>query len=249
MSMATEFRHWPSVLAFALVATTLTWVTTTVVEPPGPARAAVSGSLTGLVFHDYNVDGARQVDPPANFTEAGIGGVVVSAYDSTGALVATTTSAANGTYTLLITSAATNDVRVEFDTPAGYQPSFVGSGAGVSVQFTTVAATNVNYAVQIADEFCQANPTIMSTCFYPGGLQFNPTLGSLRSTTWTGRTAADTRLEKQATGSLWGVAVRRTTGLVFPSAAIRRPSALGPEGLGGLYVTTPGVPLRSRRST
>ena len=221
----------------ALVGALITSTWSIVAPMPDEAHAA-GGSVAGRVFHDYNLDGERQEEPADSFTEVGVENVVVKAYDSSGAQVGSTTTAADGTYTLTIINAATNDIRVEFDTPTGYEPSFVGVDVGPRVQFTTLGATDVTYAVQVPHEFCQANPSVFSTCFYPGNLTYSASLGSLRSTTWTGRTTPQTRLQVQSTGSIWGVAVQRTTGLVFASAGIRRHTALGPKGLGGLYVTT-----------
>lgn len=201
-------------------------------------------TVTGLVFHDYTVDGIRQVTGGGiTFTERGMSGVEVNAYDSNGDRVGTATTSSDGTYTLAIQDTDIRDLRIEFITPTGYQPSFVGTNAGSSIQFvsldaTTYTASNVNYAVHIPGEYCQANPMVYSTCLYPGTTGYNSALGALRSTTWVSRAGPTTLLTKGTIGATWGVAIQRSTGLVFTSAAIRRHAALGPKGLGGLYVTT-----------
>lgn len=201
-------------------------------------------TVTGLVFHDYTVDGVRQVSGGGiTFTERGMSGIEIAAYDSAGNRVGTATTDSDGTYTLALDNTDTRDIRIEFETPQGYEPSFVGTDAGSAIQFitldaTTFTASDVNYAVHIPGEYCQANPNVYSTCMYPGTTNYNSSLGALRSTTWAGRTGPTTRLTKGAIGTTWGVAVQRHTGLVFTSAAIRRHAALGPKGLGGLYVTS-----------
>jgi hypothetical protein len=73
--------------------------------------AATTGTVTGTVFNDKNSNGAN------DGTDAGVSGVVVTAYDSSGAQVGTTTTSGNGNYSLNVSSAATNNVRIEFTTP------------------------------------------------------------------------------------------------------------------------------------
>ena len=202
--------------------------------------APASTTVTGTVFHDYTVDGVRQAPPATSFTEVGLESVVVNAYDVTGALVGSASTLSDGTYSLDLSDAVSSDVRIEFVTPDGFQPSFVGTDAGSSVQFVTFPATNVNHALHIPSEYCQSNPQVFASCFYPGNLAYNASLPSLRSTTWTGPTRATptNMLQKQATGAIFGIGVQRTTGLVYTSAVVRRHSSLGPKGLGGLYVTS-----------
>ena len=89
--------------------------------------AAATGTVTGTVFNDKNSNGAN------DGTDAGVSGVVVSAYDSSGAQVGTTTTSGDGTYSLNVSSSATNNVRIEFTTPNGYQPSFQGAANATSI--------------------------------------------------------------------------------------------------------------------
>jgi hypothetical protein len=214
------------------------------------SAAVITQTVTGVVFHDYTVDGIRQARPSARFDEPGVGGVTVRAFDASGALVDTATTAADGTYTLQVASASTSDVRIEFTTPAGFRPSVIGPDAGPSIQFATVGASGVDFAVQVPDEYCQANPTVHVACFYPGALDRNGTLGALMSNDWlmrgsvgsAGFTPATPVLTKAQAGSVWGVAIQRQTGLVFTSAVVRRHAALGPRGIGGLYVAAAGTP-------
>ena len=108
---------------------------------------AAAGAISGTVFNDKNSDGVNDV------TDAGVSGVVVTAYDSTGAQVGTATSAGDGTYSLSVSSAATTDVRVEFTTPNGYEPSFQGAGNGTSVQFVSLPSSNVNFGILIPGNY------------------------------------------------------------------------------------------------
>ena len=123
------------------------------------AALAATGTVTGTVFNDKNSNGTN------DGSDAGVSGVVVTAYDSTGAQVGTATSAGDGTYSLTVSSSATAYVRSEFTTPNGYESSFQGAGNGTSIQFVSLPATNVNYGVLVLGNFCQiSNPTFGKRC-------------------------------------------------------------------------------------
>jgi protocatechuate 3,4-dioxygenase beta subunit len=196
---------------------------------------ATTGTVVGIVFNDKNSNGTN------DGTDAGVSGVVVTAYDSSGAQVGTATTSGNGTYSLNVSSAATNNVRIEFTTPNGYQPSFQGADNATSIQFVSIPATNVNYAVHQPGQFCANNnvdPLVASVCIRPGPVNGMATNNNtLTSTSWSNRSAVNQMLNHVQTGSTWGVAQDPGTGLVWTSAVLRRHSGLGPQGLGGLYVT------------
>ena len=135
--------------------------------------ASPAATVTGTVFQDFNSNGTRDVAVAVGQAiDAGVAGIEVRAFDSTGALVGSTTSAANGTYTLTTTGAATTQVRVEFTIPSSnaalssFMPSFAtttgasGSTYGSAVQFATLGDTGVNFAVNVPGEFCQNNPNL-----------------------------------------------------------------------------------------
>ncbi len=194
---------------------------------------AAAGSVAGKVFDDKDMNGSM------NGTEAGVQGVTVSAYDATGTSVGTTTTGAGGTYTLTVASASTTAVRVEFTTPVGYEPSMVGTGNATSIQFVTLGATNVDYAVQIPAAYCDNNNATMSlaaACIRPGTTSGSASsVGSVSSIGWTSRTAG-TMTNFSNTGAIWGLGSDRTRGALWASAVVRRHAGLGPAGLGGLYV-------------
>lgn len=133
--------------------------------------AASAGTITGTAYLDRNSNGTfdtAEFTPGASGAvragDEGVGGVVVNAYDNTGARVGTATTSANGTYSL--TASATGTVRIEFGTPAGYQPSFRGARNRTSVQFVSDSATGADFAVLKTGEYCQDNPSLV-TCFMP----------------------------------------------------------------------------------
>jgi hypothetical protein len=203
--------------------------------PPFSAADAAAGSVTGTVFDDKNSNGLN------DGTDAGVANVTVKAYDLTGVVVGTATTAVNGTYTLTISAAESSAVRVEFTTPSGYQSSFRGTNNATSVQFVSIPATNVDYAILAPTEFCQNNigSRIAAICLRPGttSLTTSKDLSSISSSAWKG--TGPTLLTKNAdTGSLWGMAFDSRREVVFASAALRRHSGLGPKGIAGIYATS-----------
>jgi uncharacterized repeat protein (TIGR01451 family) len=80
------------------------------------------GAITDAVWHDVNRDGLRTAD------EAPISGVTVKLLDASGAVVATTTSAADGTYKFLdLVPGSYSVVFVIATLPAGFVPTTVGA--------------------------------------------------------------------------------------------------------------------------
>ena len=67
--------------------------------------AAAAGAITGTVFQDYNDNGIKDTGSyayggtAASAIDSGVTSVTITAYDTSGAAVGTTTTAANGTYT------------------------------------------------------------------------------------------------------------------------------------------------------
>ncbi|WP_439624505.1 SdrD B-like domain-containing protein [Gemmata sp.] len=103
--------------------------------PPPPPPPPAPASLSGLVYVDSNNDGVRQASEPV------IPGATVTLFNSTtGAKVATTTTAANGTYAF--TNLAPGTYRVTETQPAGYADGkdTVGSAGGTLVAPDTITA-------------------------------------------------------------------------------------------------------------
>ena len=72
-------------------------------------------SIGDFVWNDVNADGIQDAG------ELGIGGVTVDLYDGGGNFIATTTTAADGSYSF--TNLPPGDYYLEFSTPSGYGPS------------------------------------------------------------------------------------------------------------------------------
>ena len=134
-------------------------------------------SITGVVFQDFNGNGVLQTTATATnagsgtvglAVDQGIPGVTVTAYDTNNNVAATSTTAANGTYTL---ATSAGNYRVEFSTiPTGFYDSVLaGAGnSGTEVQFVSDGATNVNLGLIDPQQYSPANPTLYTTQFIHG---------------------------------------------------------------------------------
>ena len=229
----------------------------------GPAPVLAASSVSGTVFQDFDSDGeldATVVSGQA--TDIGVAGVTVTAYDASGSPVGTTTSTADGTYTLSVTSDPGDPLRIEFESPvtgplASLRPSFMGSGNGTTVQFVTASATSVNAAFNVPGEYCQANPSLSVSRLCAGtgsALAAAPTVfvtdyegGPYDTTTdlidgftsWNSNNAGT----KADTGSILGMAWDPTTRRIYNTAYVRRHADMyesdGSARPGALFVTTP----------
>jgi protocatechuate 3,4-dioxygenase beta subunit len=206
-----------------------------VVGPVLVQASPSNGPITGTVFRDFDADGVR--DP----REPGEAGIVVRAVGATGVSGSATTGA-DGTYSLDL---GAGEFRLEFDIPT--TSTWLTEGAhgadnGTSVQFVSGGST-ANFAVQNPNDFCQANPRLVTTCFTSGDpLPYPSTAGdraSVKSFSYdaTGQ-ANDTIVNESSakyTGATWGVAIDRATRDIFVASNVKRHAGLGPGGIDAIY--------------
>jgi hypothetical protein len=238
---------------------------------PSIAQTVGAGTVTGRVFQDFNADGAYDSTVVSgSATDIGVAGIVVRAFDSAGELVGTATSSADGTYSLSVTGAQSDDLRIEFLIPttgmlANFEPSFAGSGNGTTVQFVTLgtaSAEDVDLGINVPSEYCQSNPSLAVSrlcageSFGAGAPADNPSVFVTRYdggpyttahgftdvyTAWPTVTAG----QATTTGSILGMAWDPATRRVFNTAYVRRHAAMfelgGTARPGALFVTTPGA--------
>jgi len=209
-----------------------------------PIPGANAGQIRGTVFQDYNSNGVMNTtaDTSNPALDTGVAGVTVKAYDAVGAQVgATATTAADGTYMITgITDGAT--YRVEFSTlPTGYEPSFHGSGSGVtsgtSVQFVTGGSGNVSFGINRPCDYCEANPELASSQYYKGNkptqirdtiIGFPYTAGS---STAVGHDNPSTVLfgtSVDSVGTTWGLGYARSRQQVYAATFFKRHAQFGP---------------------
>lgn len=84
--------------------------------------APEAGTISGRVYQDFNGNGSYDTTTRLNLINVGVAAVTVSAYDQDRTARGSTTTAANGTFSLAATG--TGPYRIEFTTlPAGHTPS------------------------------------------------------------------------------------------------------------------------------
>ena len=228
-------------------------------------RVGAAGTITGVVFEDFNGNGARDTTTTVPSSGAGntslavdrgIGGVTVTVYDSSGTPRGTVPTLANGSYSLSATG--TGPYRVEFtNLPAGYRPSAFASGAAgndTTVQFVPDGnSSNVNLGILDGASFCQNNPTLVTSCFVygdqvggafntnPAVIDFPYAAGSNDANAANYRLPATHPLMVAAnqTGSVYGLAYAQRTNTVYAGAFMKKHSGFGPGGTGAIYAINP----------
>jgi len=230
---------------------------------------AVDGTVTGIVFRDFNANGVFDTDNVAGSgvaNDQGFGGVTVTAYDADGGPSWTTTSADDGTYSIPVTGASDNTVRVEFtNLPAGYQAGAVHSipdevdgpppapHNGTAVQFVTLGSSDADFAVNAPEDYSQGNAPL-ATAIQWAGSPFEseggtkgeePALAVLNyddsSTTPQQPTGFPGRVNVATyaeVGSVSSNVYQQSSNSIFLAASVKRQSGLGSLGLGGIYRVT-----------
>jgi LPXTG-site transpeptidase (sortase) family protein len=205
------------------------------VIPPDKVRAAPN-EINGTVFLDYNDDGQMGTG------DVGIGGVTVTAYDLNGIQITSTTTAADGTYTLAVPDGS--EVRVEFtDIPGDLRPGAVGANTQTTVVFVTSPVDNADMGVYRPDDYCQDDPYLASPCYFHGDplLQGSDAGSSevLRSFPYSASGTNPGLQTPLALGSeigpTWGLAYQRNNRTLFAGALMKRHVGFGPLGTGGIY--------------
>lgn len=198
-----------------------------------------SGVIGGTVIGDYNFNG---IDDQSG----GVRNATVNLYncttDGASVLVATTTSDHNGNYFFSgLTDGA--DYKIEFETPAGLVPGFGGSDFGSGIQFSKSPNCSINTAFSAAEDFFEADPEMITTCFINGdplasgnsGAGSEVLVGFAHSS--TGQAPGPQKYASALDmGSVYGIAYDRFDKYLFTSAFLKRHVGFGTEGLGGIYV-------------
>ena len=208
-----------------------------------------AGTISGRVFQDYNGNGTFDTVGSATLPaiDAGIGGVTVTAYDSSGVaqgtVITSAVAATLGQYSLPTTG--TGPYRIEFtNLPANYQPSARSTNSvngssdaassGSTVQFVADGgASNVNVAINASEDYCQNNPTLCTAIFRPGNQ--SGTRPTSISVPYEAPTVNTNLANESQTGTVYGTAYQKSTRTIFQSAYMKRHAGFGPLGTGGIY--------------
>ncbi|MCK2236266.1 MULTISPECIES: SdrD B-like domain-containing protein [unclassified Crossiella] len=196
------------------------------------------------VVRDLNGNGTYE---PA--LELGVAGIPVTVTDPSGGSASGNTGA-DGAVTVALGSVTGGKYRVEATIPADksyLKPAPAGTGLSSLTEFVDVAAgKNVALTMGVWNpaDYCQANPTLATACERDALLVGqNPGARSLVSFPFTARaqSPAPTQLANQGqTGTVYGMAYRKSDKRLFSGAFAKRLGLYGPGGAGAIYVTTVG---------
>ena len=187
-------------------------------------------TITGTVFRDDNINGVNDA------AEVGVGGITITAYDASGAVIATTTTATDGTYTL---TNVPSQVRVEVTGLTGsLQPGPVGPNSDTSVLFVNSPASNVDIGLLNPALYVSPNPLLITSLYALGGTTNRNGLISFDSNPGFLPPGFNTlhRFSQLTTndeiGTTWGLAYQRASRSVFLGSFMKRHTAFGSGGTG-----------------
>ena len=156
-------------------------VCTAILQP----TVSAAGNISGTVYIDYNMNGARNTSAaaPNRAIDKGIAGITISAYDQSGVLQGSSVTSATGAYTIAATG--TGPYRIEFTgLPSGYFPSQIGTNNASTIRFVPNGnSSGIDLGILSAAEYCQNDPVLVTTCFVGtvSGTSVDPVLISFRT--------------------------------------------------------------------
>ncbi len=217
-------------------------------------------TVSGVVFQDFNSNGVRDlttvVTSPSKATvsaavDRGIAGVTVTAFDGLGVNRGSAVADAFGAYTLTVSGAQTDPLRIEFTTlPTGFTSGPRGVDSGTSVQFVpNGSATSVNFGAVRPTDHSQDNP-LVATSVYAFGNQQDP-LNATKSTivafpyssggtTNAGFVTPDPAMPvlsvlASQVGTTLGLGWGKGSRELYAAAYFKRFAGFGPGGAGAIY--------------
>ncbi|MBO0939474.1 hypothetical protein J2I47_23190 [Fibrella sp. HMF5335] len=200
--------------------------------------------VSGTVFRDYNRDGQQAT---GSAKEPGVPGMVVLAYvDGVSQPLSTNTDGDGNFIFAASTIAYGKKVRLEFTPETTLFVYDASATTGSSVQFVQAPTSTVLYGVSDPADYCQAVPQLALPIYYQGSVQ--PTSNALVTfaATSSGQPTLSAEQPKPIgkgtdIGAVWGSAWQRQSSQLISFSLLKRHAALGPLGLGGVYLTNPST--------
>jgi hypothetical protein len=198
---------------------------------------SASAQVSGVAFCDFDRNGVQSAQDPI---EPGLPNLRVAAYVEGVPQPFTVLTGTNGQFAFTnvqvgpgkrVRLELTGQPRFTYDSPA----------AGTSVQFVQAPVSTVRFGLSDPSDFCQLDPTLAIPLYQSGALapgtsgvvSFPATL----LTTPPGETVLPTGVAPSAAvGTVWATAYQRQTNKLLTLSVLKRHAALGPLGLGGIYI-------------
>lgn len=219
------------------------FVTMTLPTDASPGGAPVGGT----VYRDANANGRRDAG------EVGQGAVTVTATDTAGASISTT-SAANGSYSLAVASLGDGPYRIEFSGWAAHLRSGPHGDDNSTSIHVAAAGAAVDFGVVDPEDYCQTDPRLAVSCFVsgaPGGAALTTSASfpfsagaaekSVHNLDLPGPAGSDSPDETRLTtlgqtGSVYGQGWHRASSSLYLAAYAKKYVPFGPDGSGAIYV-------------
>ena len=174
-------------------------------------------AISGTAFSDFDADGANDSGEP------GIAGITVTAYDDSGAAVATATTAADGSYTLANLTSG-EEYRIEFThTFSGLRSGPQGADSHTSVVMITAPATDADAGFLYPADYYGEHPYLIIPTMYDGDPEHTSLNGKHSVVKWRyggGSVAGISPIDK--IGSVYGLAYARNTDELYAGAYLKR---------------------------
>ncbi|MCE9564475.1 MAG: carboxypeptidase regulatory-like domain-containing protein [Planctomycetes bacterium] len=129
-----------------------------------------------------------QMDVISAAVDVGVANITVRAIDPANNVQFTTTTGANGSYTLSPTDIGNTNYRIEFSSlPAGFVSGPHGPAtaapniSGTATQFVSGSTSNVNFGIARPEQYSSNNPTIITSINYTGPSSGNGSLNAIVS--------------------------------------------------------------------
>ncbi|MEZ5055844.1 MAG: SdrD B-like domain-containing protein [Saprospiraceae bacterium] len=196
-------------------------------------------AIGGIVFVDLNANGTAQASETGRLAN-----VIVELYDCNGNLAGSTTTDANGEWTITgLVFGGTDDIyRLEYSlNPAQISEGYsVSLNAETSVQLIAASGCNYDFGVMDVPNYCQLEPDFAMNCYVEGS-NVGSGLDVLISLNHVGATVVDHEATGGTIGTTFGLAYQKASKNLFAAAFQKRFSGYGSGSPGSIYiVSNPG---------
>lgn len=206
-----------------------------------------AGEVGGVAFRDFDADGVR------DHGETPLSGITIKAYNSANVEIGSTTTDADGAWTLAIADGQA--ARIEASgLPAGHTDAPLGSSSASLVRFVTAPAGNVNFGLIKPGGDSAGEPWLSTPCYVAGDSEKGPNkdahvlvmapygaTAEINSTGITSSPAPTSLADAIHIGATYGLAYQHASKSVFAGAFAKRKSDYGPDGPGAIYKIGPGI--------